>query len=78
MCGTRPTKSGGWNVTPRSSTNVPFSMSLALAYKLGSISPSALGACKGILDAVPPLRLLPLPQHQRAVFMPSLGEGRSD
>ncbi|KAJ6139897.1 hypothetical protein N7471_006383 [Penicillium samsonianum] len=46
-------QSGGWNVTPRSSNNVPFSMSLVLAYKLASINPSAFEAGKSILDAVP-------------------------
>jgi hypothetical protein len=46
-------QSGGWNVTPRSSNNVPFSMSLVLAYKLASLTPSTMEACKRILDAYP-------------------------
>ncbi|KAJ5951933.1 uncharacterized protein N7479_010346 [Penicillium vulpinum] len=46
-------ESGGWNVKPNSSNKVPFSMSLILAYKISSISPSTFGACKGILDVVP-------------------------
>ncbi|KAI2733401.1 hypothetical protein CBS147332_416 [Penicillium roqueforti] len=46
-------RSGGWNVTPRSSSDVPFSMSLVLAFKLASLSTSAFEACKSILDAFP-------------------------
>lgn len=46
-------RTGDWNVQPRSSGNVPFSMSLVLAHKIGSISPSAWAACKNVLNAVP-------------------------
>ncbi|PLB48317.1 hypothetical protein P170DRAFT_437985 [Aspergillus steynii IBT 23096] len=46
-------ETGGWVVTPTSTNEIPFSMALVLAYKIGSISPSGLGAVKNILDNVP-------------------------
>lgn len=32
-------QSGGWDVPPTSTDKIPFSMSLVLAYKIGSITP---------------------------------------
>lgn len=45
-------REGGWKLEHKTSPNVPFSMSLVLAYKIGSTSPSSWQTCQDILEGV--------------------------
>lgn len=45
-------REGGWKLDPKPSANVPFSMSLVLAYKIGSVNQSTLQTCMSVLNGV--------------------------
>ncbi|KAK2871592.1 hypothetical protein FQN49_003024 [Arthroderma sp. PD_2] len=45
-------REGGWKLEQRPSSNVPFSMSLVLAYKIGSVNDSNWQTCKDVLSGV--------------------------
>lgn len=45
-------REGGWKLERKNSANVPFSMSLVVAYKIGSVSPSDWESCQDILSGV--------------------------
>jgi hypothetical protein len=45
-------REGGWKLEYKTSANVPFSLSLVLAYKIGSIDPSQAQTCLNILNGV--------------------------
>ncbi|KAK2743516.1 hypothetical protein FQN57_004813 [Myotisia sp. PD_48] len=45
-------REGGWKLEHRSYGNVPFSMSLVLAYKIGSVNASNFQKCKDILNSI--------------------------
>ncbi|RJE21949.1 hypothetical protein PHISCL_05724 [Aspergillus sclerotialis] len=45
-------REGGWKLEQKISANVPFSMSLVLAYKIGSVNPSSWQTCLNVLNGV--------------------------
>ncbi|PWY80247.1 hypothetical protein BO94DRAFT_537125 [Aspergillus sclerotioniger CBS 115572] len=45
-------REGGWKLDPKPSANVPYSMSLVLAYRIGSIDQSTWETCTNILNGV--------------------------
>lgn len=46
-------REGGWKLEHKKSSNVPFSLSLLLAHKIGSVSESDLQPCVDVLNGVP-------------------------
>lgn len=45
-------REGGWKLEHKTSANIPFSMSLVLAYKIGTVNQSAQKNCLDILNRV--------------------------
>ncbi|PYH95641.1 hypothetical protein BO71DRAFT_199916 [Aspergillus ellipticus CBS 707.79] len=46
-------REGGWKLDPKTSPNVPFSLSLLLAKKIGAVNQSNWQTCVDILDGIP-------------------------